>query len=260
MATFLFDKIIFGPVSSRRLGSSLGINLLPVDSKVCNFNCIYCECGFTNPETSRLKKKLPRREEIKEELDRSLSKFLLKGQRIDTLTFAGNGEPTMHPDFPEIINDTIQLRDKYFPESKIAVLSNATGLGKQTVRSALMRVDHNILKLDSAIENTIQTLNCPLMPFSLQKLIKEMQLFKSNLTIQSLFIRGEYQGKHIDNTTEAEISEWLKILERIHPQLVMVYTIDRDTPIRGLEKIDPDTLYSIASRVEKLGIPTSVST
>jgi wyosine [tRNA(Phe)-imidazoG37] synthetase (radical SAM superfamily) len=260
MATFLFDKIIFGPVSSRRLGNSLGINLLPVDRKVCNFNCLYCECGLTNTTSETVKRNTPARTEIRNELEKALAVFQSKNQIIDTITFAGNGEPTMHPEFPVIIDDTVQLRNLYFPRSKIAVLSNATLLGSKSVRNALLQVDYNILKLDSAIEDTIRTLNCPLVPFSLKKLIDELQFFKKNLTIQTLFIKGEYKGVTIDNTSEKELSLWLELISKLSPQLVMVYTFARDTPVQGLEKIDRPTLYSIASRVRNLGIPVSVST
>jgi len=259
MATFLFNEIIFGPVSSRRLGNSLGINLLPTNRKVCNFDCLYCECGLTDKQKGTINTGLPNRSDVRKELERVLSIHLSQGRLIDTITFAGNGEPTMHPHFPEIIDDTIMLRNRYFPQSKIAVLSNASLLQKNSVRSALMKVDHNILKLDSAIEETIKTLNCPLAPFSLKKLIEGLKFFRENLTIQTLFIRGKFQGKIIDNTSETELSSWLELISKLHPQLVMIYTIARDTPVTGLEKIDSNTLNSIASRVEALGVHVTVS-
>jgi wyosine [tRNA(Phe)-imidazoG37] synthetase (radical SAM superfamily) len=220
---------------------------------------LYCECGLTEPPSTSKKRKMPGRSEIRNELERVLVHFQAKSQVIDTLTFAGNGEPTMHPDFSNIISDTLRLRDMYSPHSKIAVLSNATLLGRKPVRNALLKVDYNILKLDSAIEDTIKMLNCPLVPFSLEKLINELLFFTKNLTIQTLFIRGEFKGKMIDNTSETELGPWLELIGRLSPQLVMVYTFARDTPIEGLKKIDSATLYSIASRVEKLGISAMVS-
>ncbi len=259
MATFLFDEIIFGPVTSRRLGNSLGINLLPTNRKVCNFNCIYCECGLTSTTKSSKNYRLPERQHVKGELEKKLLDFRHSNTRIDTITFAGNGEPTMHPDFPLIIEDTIKLRGQYFPETKIAVLSNATLIGKAAIKNALMKVEYCILKLDSAIEDTIRILNCPLGNFSLNKLIHDLSLFRNNLTIQTLFIRGEYNGKFVDNSSEVEIVKWLDLMKKLKPQLVMVYTFARETPITSLEKIDFAKLNEIAKRLESLGIPAIVS-
>lgn len=259
MATFLFDEIIFGPVTSRRLGKSLGINLLPTDIKLCNFNCLYCECGLTEKLSTSKISKLPSLEEIRNALEKTLSDFRSGNRAIDTITFAGNGEPTMHPNFTEIVEQTILLRDQYFPQSKIAVLSNATLIGKKSIQQALLKVDYNILKLDSAIEETIIQLNCPMGHFSLEDLVQSLRLFDKNLTIQTLFIRGEYKGKRFDNTSEEEITRWLQLLSELQPQLVMVYTFARDTPVTNLEKIDTKTLNEIASRVERLGIPVLVS-
>jgi wyosine [tRNA(Phe)-imidazoG37] synthetase (radical SAM superfamily) len=260
MSTFLFDEIIFGPVTSRRLGNSLGINLLPSNRKVCNFNCLYCECGLTENISHSNNSKLPDREEVLNALKHALTHFQPGDRFIDTITFAGNGEPTMHPDFCGIVEDTILLRDQHSPRSKIAVLSNATLIDKESIRKALMKVDYNILKLDSAIEETIRLLNCPMGSFSLKNLKQSLLAFRQNLTIQTLFIRGEYKGKRIDNTSEEEISKWLELLKELSPQLVMIYTIARDTPVKSLEKVDAKTLNEIASKVISLGIPVSIST
>lgn len=259
MGTFLFDKIIFGPVKSRRLGVSLGINLLPVERKVCNFNCIYCECGWTY-EPERSDSSLPTRDEVCRALDHKLLELKNANKPPDMLTFAGNGEPTLNPDFPGIIDDTIELRNKYFPETEIAVLSNATTIAIPRIKEALLKVDKNILKFDSGFDHTVKTHNQPGVDLKVAELIENLSKFKGQLIIQTLFLRGEYRGKTIDNTTPEELSEWLKGIEIIKPSEVMIYTISRDTPDEGsLYKVPPAELRRIASMVEKLGIKTQVS-
>lgn len=258
MATFLFNEIIFGPVQSRRLGSSLGVNLLPVNRKVCNFNCLYCECGFTS-DFKMPSNEIPLQEDIRTNLENRLRGFVSSNKKIDAITFAGNGEPTLHPSFPDIIADTIFLRNKYFPDAKIAVLSNATLIGKGGIKSALQKIDYNILKLDSAIEQTIQKINCPVGNFSLDRLIDDLKQFNGNLTIQTLFLKGEYNGFYFDNTSEHELLKWLEALKIIKPQLVMIYSIARDTPVNGLQKIDGFILRQIAEQVENAGICVSIS-
>lgn len=257
MGTFLFDKIIFGPVSSRRLGVSLGINLLPVNTKWCSFDCIYCECGFNTAHTG--KPVLPSREDVKSQLLEYLTKNQRSEKRLTTITFAGNGEPSLHPDFAKIINDTIDLRNHLAPGVKIAVLSNATRIHVPEVFEALRKVDENILKLDSAFENTIKLLNCPAGDFNLQNLIGHLKLFNGKLIIQTMFVKGEYKGQTFDNSSEEEIKAWLKIILEIKPSKVMVYTIARDTAATGLSKVSANKLDYIASLLEKTGIPVMVS-
>lgn len=259
MSTFLFDQTIFGPVKSRRLGVSLGINLLPNDSKVCSFDCIYCECGWT-PHKREKKAELPSRETVARLLREKLKEMQNAGEAPDVFTFAGNGEPTLHPDFAEIIDDTIAIRDEYFPKARIAVLSNSTMLHKPNVVEALKKVDDNILKLDSGIPETIQLLDCPLGRFHLVEVINNMKKFDGKLTIQTMFIRGEFSGHKIDNTTEKELSAWLELLADIRPERVMIYTIARDTPTQNLSKVSIDELEKIAARVQsELGIDVQVS-
>jgi wyosine [tRNA(Phe)-imidazoG37] synthetase (radical SAM superfamily) len=259
MATFLFDEIIFGPVKSRRLGVSLGINLLPTKRKICNFNCIYCECGWT-VDIEKAVSLLPRREEVYKALDIKLSEMKEKNETPDVLTYAGNGEPTLHPDFPGIIDDSIALRDKYFPNAKIAVLSNATTITKPKIKAALLKVDKNILKLDSAIDSTLHVHNQPRTKIKAEELINELAGFNGKLIIQTLFLRGSYNGIVIDNTTPSEISAWLNAIQKINPSEVMIYTISRDTPEGGkLYKVPVKELKGIASLVEKLNIKTQVS-
>lgn len=258
MATFLFDKIIFGPVKSRRLGISLGINLLPTERKICNFNCIYCECGWT--DTSEISgRKLPSRKEVYEELNKKLAEMKAGNTAPDVITYAGNGEPTLHPDFPGIIDDSIALRDKYFPKAGIAVLSNATNISDPLVKAALLKVDRNILKLDSAIDDTIHIHNAPKGKLSASELIKELKSFNGNLILQTLFLRGKHNGRVIDNTTTEEINAWLAAISQIRPSEVMIYTISRDTPAGDLKKVPEKELRVIAGFVNKLGIKTQVS-
>jgi wyosine [tRNA(Phe)-imidazoG37] synthetase (radical SAM superfamily) len=258
MATFLFDKIIFGPVKSRRLGISLGINLLPTEKKICNFNCIYCECGWTDTSESN-GRKLPSRQEVYDALETKLSEMKAHKTAPDVITYAGNGEPTLHPDFPGIIDDSIALRDKYFPGAGIAVLSNATNIGDPLVKAALLKVDRNILKLDSAIDDTIHIHNAPKRKISASELIKELASFGGKLIIQTLFLRGKHNGRQIDNTTTEEINAWLAAIAEIRPSEVMIYTISRDTPAGDLKKVPEKELKVIAGFVDKLGIKTQVS-
>jgi wyosine [tRNA(Phe)-imidazoG37] synthetase (radical SAM superfamily) len=259
MPTFLFDKIVFGPVKSRRLGVSLGINLLPTNRKVCNFNCIYCECGWSNKSNIE-GEPLPSRKEVYDALEMKLMSMIKKGEAPDVITYAGNGEPTLHPDFPGIIDDSIELRNKYFPEAKIAVLSNSTAITKSEIKKALLKVDSNILKLDSAFDLTVKIHNQPRVNVEVSRLIEDLSQFKGSLIIQTLFVRGNFNGNIIDNTTPEEIDAWLKALEKIRPSEVMIYTISRDTPEGGeLSKVPLSELKRIALLVKKLGIKTRVS-
>ena len=258
MSVFLFDKIVFGPVQSRRLGISLGINLLPVDSKLCNFNCIYCECGWT-PESKKLKITYHKRGLVAEKLEEQLKSMIIKKENLDAITYAGNGEPSMHPEFDAIIGDTMRLRDIYFPKARIVVLTNATLLNRNKVFSALTKVDDPILKLDSVFPETIELLNKPIGAFKIEKLINQLCKFNGNLIIQTMFVKGSYNGIQVDNTTEREISAWIEALHKIRPRLVMIYTIDRDTPVSTLEKVNLDVLKKVSRRLEEEGFLVQVS-
>jgi wyosine [tRNA(Phe)-imidazoG37] synthetase (radical SAM superfamily) len=258
MSTFLFDKIIFGPIKSRRLGISLGINLLPLTSKLCSFDCIYCECGW-NPKKREEKAELPTRIMVSRKLEEKLIEMSAANECPDVITFAGNGEPTLHPEFEGIIDDTIALRDKLSPKSRIAVLSNATMLHHSKVRNALLKVDDNIQKLDSGIEGTIKRIDCPSSNFKLSELVENLKSFGGKVIIQTMFLRGVYQSEQIDNTSESELSAWLKLISEIRPSQVMIYTIDRNTPAGGLEKIKLEELQKIALEIENLGISVQVS-
>ena len=255
--TILFDEIVFGPVKSRRFGVSLGINLLPVDFKYCTFNCIYCECGWTfkkDKETA----KLPARQEVYTALEKRLKQMKQSGQTPDNLTFAGNGEPTIHPDFDLIIEDTLSLRDAWFPDAQVTVLSNASLLHKEKVFKALNKVDNNVLKLDTVFESTFRLLNQPPPHMLLSTIIENLKRFDGNQVIQTLFVRGAYDGKKVDNTTPGEVKAWIEVLKEIQPKYVMIYPIERDTAAQGLEKIPVDELHRIAKQVNEAGIQTKV--
>jgi len=256
--TFLFDQIIFGPVKSRRLGISLGVNLLPTDSKVCSFDCIYCECGWT-PRKREKKAVLPTRLQVRQQMEEKLTEMALSNELPDVITFAGNGEPTLHPEFEGIIDDTIELRNLLSPGAKIAVLSNATMLHKASVIRALLKVEDNIQKLDSAFEETIRRIDCPTSNFKLKDVIENLKSFNGKVIIQTLFLHGTFKGEIIDNTSEEELSGWLKLIAEIKPSQVMIYTIDRDTPATGLEKVTLEELQQIADRVTKMGFEVQVS-
>ena len=255
--TIIYPSPIFGPVHSRRLGVSLGINLMPGDGKVCSFDCIYCECGFNKdfkPHTER-----PSREEVRQALEAKLKDMQTNGPAPDVLTFAGNGEPTLHPDFPGIIDDTLALRDRYFPDAKVSVLSNSTMIHKPAVFEALNKIDNNILKLDTVDKAYIQALDQPAKGYDVQKIIRYMKEFKGNCIIQTMFLKGSYKGKDMNNTTPQYVKPWIDAVREIAPRQVMIYTIDRETPTQGLLKATHEELDTIAALVEREGIPCSVS-
>ena len=257
MSTIIYPSPIFGPVHSRRLGISLGINLLPADGKVCSFDCIYCECGFNEDHRPTLP--LPTRQEVATALEEKLQQMTAEGQLPDVLTFAGNGEPTCHPHFAEIIDDTIRLRDQYCPKAKVSVLSNSTLIHRKQVHDALMRVDNNILKLDTVDLHYITRVDHPSGTYDVAQIIERMKAFHGHLIIQTMFMRGHCNGEDVDNTGDEYVEPWLQAVREIAPRQVMVYTIDRETHTPGLEKATHEQLDVIKSRVEGLGIPCQAS-
>ncbi len=258
MSTVIYPSPIFGPVHSRRLGISLGINLMPADGKVCTFDCIYCECGFNADHRPRLKR--PTREEVAAALEQKLNEMQADGQLPDVLTFAGNGEPTAHPQFAGIIDDTIRLRNRYCPEAKVSVLSNATMAMRPDVHAALERVDNNILKLDTVSKEYIDKVNRPTYPtYDVQEIIETIRSFNGNAIVQTMFMRGTMDGKSVDNTGEGYVGPWLEAIKHIRPKQVMIYTIDRETPDHELLKASPDVLNAIRDRVMAAGIPCSAA-
>ncbi len=255
--TSLYDNIIFGPVRSRRLGLSLGVNLLPIESKLCSFDCIYCECGWNDEHPGP--RRFNAREDVRTMLAETLERMVAEGTPPDVITFAGNGEPTMHPQFEQIIDDTIALRDRYCPSAKVSVLSNATQIHREEVCRALRRVDNNILKLDSAFDATVQLVNKPQGKYTVRDTVERLKAFQGEMILQTMFLRGEYLSQRVDNTTDEEVEAWLKLVEEIAPKQVMVYSLDRDTPCQTLEKVEKEELQRIAAKVEALGIKCSVA-
>ena len=253
MSTVIYPSPIFGPIHSRRLGISLGINLQPADGKVCSFDCIYCECGFNEDHRPTLPR--PTREEVAAKLEAKLRDMQHEGQLPDVLTFAGNGEPTGHPHFAEIIDDTIRLRDLYCPQAKVSVLSNSTFIHRQQVHDALMRVDNNILKLDTVNADYINRVDRPAGNYDVHLIIERLKAFNGHVIIQTMFMKG---GAY-DNTGEEYVGPWLEAVKDIAPQQVMVYTIDRETPMKELEKATHEELDAIRDRVIAMGIPCSAS-
>ena len=257
MATVIYPSPIFGPVKSRRLGISLGINLLPGDGKMCTFDCIYCECGL-NAE-HRPKSALPTREEVAKALEEKLVEMNSDGIMPDVLTFAGNGEPTIHPRFGEIIDDTIALRDKYCPAAKVSVLTNATLITRPAVFEALKKVDNNILKLDTVNTDYITYTDRPTVKYDLEAITAQMKAFGGKAVIQTMFMKGTIDGKSVDNTGDCYVKPWMAVVKGIAPREVMIYTIDRETPVKGLEKASREELDRIVAMLAQEGIKATAS-
>lgn len=257
MSTIIYPAPIFGPVHSRRLGVSLGINLMPADGKVCTFDCVYCECGFN--ADFRPRQRRPTREEVREALEARLQDMQANGPAPDVLTFAGNGEPTAHPRFAGIIDDTLALRDRYFPKAKVSVLSNSTMLFRPEVVEALKRIDNNILKLDTVDPEYIRRVDRPTGAYDVNDIISQMKAFKGQLIIQTMFMKGTHDGLSVDNTTDRYVLPWLDAVRDIAPRQVMIYTIDRETPDQNLQKATPEELDRIAALVREAGMEVSVS-
>lgn len=258
MSTIIFPAPIFGPVKSRRLGISLGVNLMPGDGKVCSFDCIYCECGLNGEHRPHSKR--PTRQEVREALAEVLKSRHEAGEPLNVITFAGNGEPTTHPDFPGIIDDTVELRNRYFPEAKVSVLSNATFIDRPEVHEALMKVDNNIQKVDTVNMSYIGLVDRPQQPsYNINKVIADLKKFNGHVIVQTMFMSGEYRGQSVDNTGDEYVTPWLEAVKDIAPEEVMIYTIDRETPVSGLRKASPAVLDSIKERVEKEGIACQAS-
>lgn len=259
MQRVLFHSTIFGPIHSRRLGASLGVNLSPVDGKICSFDCLYCEAGFNAQGAGR--KGLPTRESVRHDLEQQLSAMTQNGESLDVITFSGNGEPTLHPEFAGIIDDTIALRDKYFPNVKISVLSNATQLHRPDVCRALKKVDNNILKLDSAIASTVAVLDRPTMAtYTVPGVIEQLRQFAGNAIIQTMITRGSHNGQSVDTSSATEIDALVEAYKKISPREIMIYTIDRATPEGSMERVSPERLREIGSEIQaRTGIPVQVT-
>ena len=257
MSTVIYPAPIFGPIHSRRLGVSLGINLMPADGKVCTFDCLYCECGLNAERHPRLPR--PTRAEVKAALGQKLRAMKADGPKPDVLTFAGNGEPTAHPDFAGIVDDVAELRDEYFPQAKISVLSNATMITRPAVRDALMKVDNNILKLDTANPAYIERMNRPTGAYDVRRIIENMKLFNGHVIVQTMFLHGTDGEESLTNTGDDYVTPWLEAIKEIRPQMVMIYTIDRETPDQKLRKATHEELDDIVKRINEAGFPATAS-
>jgi len=268
----LFGSIVYGPIHSRRLGTSLGIELMPLDHKLCTFNCVYCECGWNTPVSHP---KLPTREEVRAALEEKLISLTAKRSNsetvcqcnglsgeagLDVITFSGNGEPTLHPDFLGIIEDTCALRDRYCPNAKVSVLSNSTQLGRPDVVQALRLCDNRILKLDAGTDTMMRMIDLPVNEnLTVQTIMSWLQQFDGDFTLQTCFLRGEHNGQVIDNTTPEELEAWYKAVDALHPKQIMIYVIDRKTPEENLSKISRTEMESIAAPLIAKGYDVSIS-
>ena len=258
MQTVLFHSTIYGPIHSRRLGMSLGINLMPNDGKICSFDCLYCEAGFNAQGPG--KDGVPSRDAVKRQLRHKLMEMKEAGQTLDVITFSGNGEPTLHPEFKKVVEDVLRLRTEFFPDAKVSVLSNSTMAGKPDVVQALLKVDNNILKLDSAMPHTFRVLNRPTSPNCLPEgVIADLKRFSGNCIVQTIMIRGEYDGERFDNTTDVELDALLSAYLEIRPREVMLYSIDRKTPAEDLVKVSKEELERIADHFRSAGIKVQVN-
>ena len=253
----LFGEIAYGPIHSRRLGSSLGVELMPLDHKLCTFNCVYCECGWNEPVSHP---KLPTRAEVRAALEAKLSTFNFQHSTLDVITFSGNGEPTLHPDFLGIIEGTCALRDRYCPQAKVSVLSNSTQLGRPDVVQALRLCDNRILKLDAGTDEMMHRIDMPVNEhLTVAQIMEWLALFEGDFTLQTCFLRGEHAGKKIDNTTPEELEAWYQAVESLHPKQIMIYVIDRKTPEKQLEKIPREEMERIAAPLIAKGYDVIIS-
>ena len=249
----LFNEIAYGPIHSRRLGTSLGIELMPLEHKLCTFNCVYCECGWNEPVSHP---QLPTREQVRAALEARLK----EGLELDVITFSGNGEPTLHPEFLGIIEDTIALRDQYCPKAKVSVLSNSTQLGRPDVVQALRLCDNRILKLDAGTDTMMRRIDLPVNEqLTVETIIEWLQQFDGDFTLQTCFLRGEHNGEVIDNTTPEELNAWYQAVDRLHSKQIMIYVIDRKTPEEHLIKISREEMERIAAPLIAKGYNVSIS-
>lgn len=253
----IFPTNIVGPIHSRRLGISLGVNLLPKNGKVCSFDCLYCECGWNRDHKPQ---RFPDAGEVLKELETKLQQMHEAGDHLDVITFAGNGEPTLHPDFPSVIDRTLALRNQYYPEAKVSVLSNATRMTNPGVHAALLKVDNNILKIDGAFDSTIRQINQPAdSSYSVRHIVEGMKTFEGQLIVQTMFVRGEHEGQKVDNTSPEEVAAWCDLMREIHPHQIMVYSLDRPTPEPALVKVSKEEMAGFVAPLVAEGFSVSIA-
>ena len=263
MSTHLFETIIVGPIHSRRLGTSLGINLLPRRGKICSFDCIYCECGWNKEH--KTDKQIPTEKDIREQLTKRAQELVKEGVKVDSITFSGNGEPTLHPEFPQIIDTVIKIRNEYLPTAKISVLTNSSMLWKEGVREALMKIDNPILKIDSTIEHFVRCINRPNERYSLSETIESLKKFNGNFILQTMFLKGHAEDPltgetvDLDCTDKKHVAGWIELVRTLKPRQIMMYTLDRDTPLQGLKKVTVEEMKEIAQPLLKEGFKITVN-
>lgn len=249
----LREEVVFGPIKSRRLGWSLGINLLPTKGKICNFDCIYCECGWN--ADGRDDTKLPSAAEVRSALETKLADILLEGTRVDSITFSGDGEPTLNPDFARIIDDTIALRDIYCPQAKVSVLTNATKLLSDTVFGALRKVDAPILKLDAPTDERARKINGALPSFRVDDVVKGMKRFEGDFILQTMFLKSD----DFDSLEPQMLAKWMDIVRELRPRLIMAYTIARPTPQSGLSAYSATQIREALKPLEDEGFKIQIN-
>ncbi|MBO4558234.1 MAG: radical SAM protein [Bacteroidales bacterium] len=253
MATFLWDDIVFGPIHSRRVGRSLGINLLPLRAKVCTFDCVYCECGGLRKDADSLA--LPTLEQVMAAIDGKTATLAEQGQGIDSISFTGNGEPTIHPDFPAIIDHILAARDRYFPQAVVSVFTNATRLDRPEVVAALKKVDNPILKIDCALDNMAAVMNRPKGAYSVARVVENMKAFEGNFVLQTMLVKGDV----VDNTTPEALAAWYDVVRQLRPREIMLYSVARDTPVEGILKVDADSLRAAAAPLLEEGFNIQIN-
>ena len=246
------EEIVFGPIHSRRLGSSLGINLLPEKGKLCNFDCVYCECGWN--KDGRNDKKIPSAVRLRKALTAKLEECSAKGIAIDSITFSGDGEPTLNPSLPEIIDITIELRDKYFPKAVVSVLTNATRIGIPSVFEALRKVDNPILKLDAPTDELAARINQPQGNYHVADVVESMRKFEGDFVLQTMFLRSS----DFDSSSPEVLQGWMDIVKELRPREVMVYTLDREAPAAGLEKFTVEEMESLTKPLVDAGLKVQI--
>ena len=234
-----FDDIVFGPIRSRRLGSSLGVNILPAHGKMCNFDCVYCECGWNKDGVED--KVYPRYADVAAALEKRLSELSGQGVPVDSITFSGNGEPTMNPDFAQIVDQTIRLRDRFYPQAKVSVLSNATLLDREDVLNALMKIDNPIMKIDASSQHLVEKINKPVGAYKLDAVLENLKKFDGNFILQTMFLKSQ----EFDTLSQEALNAWMDIVRMLKPRQVMVYTIDRETPDKTLMKYSVEQMTAM---------------
>lgn len=258
MATFLWSDIVFGPIHSRRVGTSLGINLLPLSGKLCSFDCVYCECGAMSSGIPREKRRMPSLGQVEDAMSSRFAELHAEGVKVDSISFTGNGEPTLHKDFPAIVDKVVELRDKYFPQAVISVFSNSTTVGRPGVFDALMKVDNRIMKVDCSDAGIVELVNRPAGHFSLEKVLKDLERFNGDFILQTMFFKGSLGGREVDLTEPGLVAGWSDIVRRLHPSKIMAYSLDRDTPVAGLRKVSREELQAITAPLRDEGFEIEI--